>query len=179
MKINDILWEKILYMSLSNYENCIYNEGSHSIGTDISSEKYGNISCKSGVYSKNGDKIRFSGSRTTSLKTLSEKRKFISEGEVDFYFNLATSSTVNDNNYYLMKFPSSLIRDNIPDNWDFDGKKWRAMNDVMQVDIVRSMSDQIWYIVSCETIDIIKIVPRLLSKEEYIEACELIYNFFN
>lgn len=149
-------WEEILAKSIIDVGGTTdwTPERTHCVGRDqtcswgeIDNKR---ISNKSGVYTISSNKLKISGSRSTSFLTLQEKINYFSDKQEDLYFCLSTSSIKKDKNYYLFYFESSLLNYNqaewIP-NYNKEGTKmigWKCNTDYYDAWINNDMSGQLW-----------------------------------
>lgn len=118
-----------------------YKFGSHKSGPDmiVNNNK---ISCKGGTLTSNS--YKFSGSRTTSSKTLEEKLKFVTTLEEDYIIGLI--STVNDFSptidYQLLLVDASKLKFNSLTWEKFDNKM--TGTGAFKAEFIFTMSDQLW-----------------------------------
>lgn len=140
VKIKANLFEELLYNSLSDLgKDVIWTEGSHGTGKDICVDNI-KISCKCGIINKNGV-WKFSGSRTTSHKTIQEKVNFLKENHDDLIISLAELG----NDYVLVIIKSDKISYGSCNEWVDLKKSWKFVNEYSTISIKKSMSDQVWY----------------------------------
>lgn len=154
--ITGTIWEEILANSFSDigYATTWKPDNSHKIGEDmrIVDFTHSRISCKSGVRKNNrshnlGQCVEYSGSRTTSCKTLEEKLEHLSKSHYDYQFMLSKSDRF-DGTYKLI-----IIR---PDMCDVTDLEWEPNKNGNPNDYVSkvggpfkgritgSMSGQLW-----------------------------------
>jgi hypothetical protein len=111
----------------------------HQSGTDVTCEGV-MISCKSGVIKgKKIKKLVVSSYRTTSLKTIEEKKIFLDQKHEDVIFSL-----VHDNNAYKIY---AFIQPQISNlEWLETKGQWKACDKILwnEFKISKSMSDQFW-----------------------------------
>lgn len=144
-------WEETLSNSFKEIglENDWTPGRSHKIGEDMKLIDIENsrISCKSGVISDNRELkkecVKWSGSRTTSFETLSDKLEHLSLSHDDWYFLLAKASKFNKK-YKLLVFPSYICKPNkLIWNDTKSGKQWHGKGEFL-AEISKSMSAQLW-----------------------------------
>lgn len=163
--LDGILIEEIVYKSLKRLGfNCNWDSGSHRPGTDvevvgfiknkdvlfetshdIKIKKPFGISLKSIKRGKN-KQIQISGCRTTSAKTLEEKKIKLKEVDsmIDCYMLFEKEKNCAVYNYYIWAInPSYLNVDRF--KWVPQGKNFvTADNNGVSMKIVHSMSEQLW-----------------------------------
>lgn len=144
-------WEETLSKSFKEigFENDWTPGRSHKIGEDMKLFDIENsrISCKSGVISDNRELkkecVKWSGSRTTSFQTLSDKLEHLSKSHDDWYFLLAKVSKFNKK-YKLLVFPSHICKPSkLLWNDTKSGKQWQGKGEFL-AEISKSMSAQLW-----------------------------------
>ena len=144
-------WEETLSESFKeiDLENDWTPGRSHKIGEDMKLFDIENsrISCKSGVISDNRELkkecVKWSGSRTTSFQTLSDKLEHLSKSHDDWYFLLAKASKFNKK-YKLLVFPSHICKPTkLTWNDTKSGKQWQGKGEFL-AEISKSMSAQLW-----------------------------------
>ena len=144
-------WEETLSKSFKEigFNNSWQPERSHKIGEDMKLFDIENsrISCKSGVISYNRELkkecVKWSGSRTTTFETLSDKLEHLSLPHDDWYFLLAKASKFNKK-YKLLVFPSYICKPNkLLWNNTKSGKQWQGKGEFL-AEISKSMSAQLW-----------------------------------
>jgi len=146
VKIKAEMFEEILYKSLCKISNnVVWNYNSHMTGVDIVFEGV-RISCKSGKITKN--KLKYSGSRTTTYKSIKDKVSFLSNNHEDIIVFLAEQNGM----YHLYTIPSSFIIFGSPEEWKEDMKKWKRVDGYLSMSINKSMSDQLWVEIDLEKI---------------------------
>jgi hypothetical protein len=140
IKVSGELWENILHKSFVKCNlNSVWNSNSHRIGTDIIVEGV-NVSCKSGSYiGKKVKKLVISSHRTTKLKTIEEKKKFLDSPHEDVILSL-----VEENNKYKLFVYNKPLISNL--QWIEESGGWSAIDDKTgnSFKISRKMSDQFW-----------------------------------
>lgn len=142
------LWEEILHNSFIDLGQLSYwkPNRSHGVGKDITHEKYGKISCKSGIYHIKNNTLMISGSRTSKHKTLEDKLKFLSQDHEDHYFCLARNKKeweLGKKQYYFFQFDSMKI-DYSKQNWIPTNNGWKFDNCDFSGKILASASGQVW-----------------------------------
>lgn len=135
----------------------------HTIGKDQtcswSESDTKRISNKSGVYTISSNKLKISGSRSTSHPTLEEKLNYYSDKQEDYYLCLATSSIKKDPNYYLFCFDTHIL-DYKNAEWveQYDNENeltgWKCSTDSYDAWIRRDLSDQLWTHIKLNNTDI-------------------------
>jgi hypothetical protein len=154
--ITGTIWEEILANSFSDigYATTWKPDNSHKIGEDmrIVNFTHSRISCKSGVRKNNrshnlGQCVEYSGSRTTSCKTLEEKLEHLSKSHYDYQFMLSKSDSF-DGKYKLIIIRPDMC--NVRDlEWE-PNKNGNPNDYVSKVGgpfkgvITGSMSGQLW-----------------------------------
>jgi len=154
--ITGTIWEEILANSFSDigYATTWKPDNSHKIGEDMRIVDFTNsrISCKSGVRKNNrshnlGPCVEYSGSRTTSFKTLEEKLEHLSKNHYDYQFMLSKNDKF-DGTYKLIIIRSDMC--NVTDlEWE-PNKNGNPNDYVSKVGgpfkgvITGSMSGQLW-----------------------------------
>jgi hypothetical protein len=139
-KVTSSNWEEILHKSfIKNNLNSSWNMNGHQSGTDVTCEGV-MISCKSGVIKgKKIKKLVVSSYRTTSLKTIEEKKIFLDQKHEDVIFSL-----VYDNNAYKIY---AFIQPQVSNlEWLETKGQWKACDKILwnEFKISKSMSDQFW-----------------------------------
>lgn len=142
------LWEEILHNSFIDLGHLSYwkPNRSHGTGKDITHEKFGKISCKSGIYHIKNKTVMISGSRTSKHKTLYDKLSFLSNDHDDHYFCLSRNKKEweeGNKKYYFFTFSSNIL--------DYKNKKWIPTNNGWKFEdkyisgkILNSASGQLW-----------------------------------
>lgn len=151
LTIKDRYWEYTLSNSFRDANfNCKWDSESHDVGKDIIVEgvKYKRISCKSGMlrFSKRKNKItklKISGFRTTSLKSIDDKLNYIDGNHEDVVFSLSSSLFKSQRKYVLTIFIPPKFKEL---TWTKKGSNFKSskLNGVSAV-ILSSCSDQLWY----------------------------------
>lgn len=172
-KVDGLHWEELSYKALTYCGvDTVYENGSHSIGTDIVIDNM-NVSYKSGLslHKKRMDKhfYVYSGSRTTKHKTLTEKIAFLTSSDVtDFAFCEATPTKVDDKvvkwDYTLRTMSHTQIPyDTLEFDYDDDSGipipttiTGKDINSEFVCKINKSMSSQIWYWVPLEWLTVVQ-----------------------
>lgn len=156
LPVKDIYWEYILSNSLKDANFvCKWDPESHDAGKDIVVDglKYKRISCKSGMlsYSKRKKKItklKISGFRTTSQKTLEEKLNYIDNNHEDIVYSLSSTLFKSHKKYVLTIFTPPKFKDL---TWTESYTKKNKVNykssklNGVYAKILSSCSDQLWY----------------------------------
>lgn len=148
-------WEEIFARSVESVggQSDWTADRSHDIGKDqiclFEDQQPKRISNKSGVYTISTNKLKISGSRSTTYPTLEEKIKHFSNKQEDLYFCLATSTLKTDLNYYLFCFDTNLLdyqnaewEEQYSQEGDLIG--WKCSTDAYDAWIRKGMSDQLW-----------------------------------
>jgi len=154
--ITGTIWEEILANSFSDigYATSWKPDNSHKIGEDMRIIDFtdSRISCKSGVRKNNrshnlGPCVEFSGSRTTSFKTLEEKLEHLSKSHYDYQIMLSKNARF-DGKYKLIIIHPDMY--NVKDlEWE-SNKNGNPSDYVSKVGgpfmakITGSMSGQLW-----------------------------------
>jgi hypothetical protein len=106
-------------------------------------------SLKSGL-GKDGS-VKISSHRTTTHKTLQEKIKFLDSRTYDSYVCLSRPDKKKTHKYQLLYLPKSVIKfdsliwiDTYNKKGISSGWKGKSSDNLIEVDIVKSMSDQVW-----------------------------------
>jgi len=164
IKIDGIYWQAILNSALleQGYET-IHNIRSHSIGADIEIKNTfgGKISCKGGSFRYDSQKrrtLRVSSFRSKTHKTLKEKLSFFDGGHEDIIFSLAYTNNLKqaswvrefsfDYSIYIFKpFAFSDLE------WVDTEPTWKARNGIIEADIFKNASDQLWYSVPLDCVE--------------------------
>lgn len=140
-KISSILWEEILHKSfVKNNLNSKWSQYGHQAGTDVECEGV-KISCKSGVIKgKKIKKLVISSYRTTSLKTIEEKKNYLDLKHEDVIYSLV----YDQDKYKIFVFTQPKVSDM---EWTETKGQWKAVdkdNTWNEFKISKSMSDQFW-----------------------------------
>lgn len=139
----NILYKSFLELNIDTH----WNSMSHTISCDMTNDIFGRISCKSGnfknIKKKNQLVLILSSSRTTKHKTLDDKIKFMNTKKEDSFFCLTNSK--EDKSYKLLYFESDMLNINNV-IWKVDNIGWKGNRTGLDIEIRKSMSDQIWYI---------------------------------
>lgn len=151
LTIKDKYWEYTLSNSFRDANFiCKWDPESHDVGKDIIVEgvKYNRISCKSGMLrvSKRKNKItklKISGFRTTSYKTIEEKLNYIDGNHEDVVFSLSSSLFKSQKKYVLTIFIPPKFKEL---SWRKEGTNYKSskLNGV-NASILAACSDQLWY----------------------------------
>jgi len=143
----ELLEELIVNALIKSNVNCEWDCYSHNSKYDIKINDV-EISIKSGkVNSKN--KLKISSFRTTKYKTLNDKIKFVNENKSDIMF----SCTFKDNEYSIYVFDTSILSLNNR-TWDKINKNYKTINNLVDIGIYHSMSDQVWYDIHLDNLGI-------------------------
>lgn len=151
LTIKDKYWEYTLSNAFKDVNfNCNWDPESHDVGKDIIVEdiKYKRISCKSGmlVFSKRKNKItkiKISGFRTTSYKTIEEKLNYIDGNHEDVVFSLSSSFFKTQRKYVLTIFVPPKFKELM---WTKEGENYKSSTyNGVNASILAQCSDQLWY----------------------------------
>jgi hypothetical protein len=95
--------------------------------------------------------VKISSHRTTTHKTLQEKIKFLDSRTYDSYVCLSRPDKKKTHKYQLLYLPKSVIKfdsliwiDTYNKKGISSGWKGKSSDNLIEVDIVKSMSDQVW-----------------------------------
>jgi len=154
--ITGTIWEEILTNSFSDIGHATTwkPDNSHKVGEDMRLVDFteSRISCKSGVLKNNrshnlGSCVEYSGSRTTSFKTLEEKLEHLSKSHCDYHFMLSKKDKF-DGTYKLIIIKSDMC--NVKD-LEWKPNKNKKIGDYVsdqggdfKAEIRESCSGQLW-----------------------------------
>lgn len=148
-------WEEIFAHSIeaTGGKSDWIADRSHGIGKDqtclFDNNVEKRISNKSGVYTLSTNRLKISGSRSTTYQTIEEKIQHFSNKQEDLYFCLATSSLKKDTNYYLFYFDTEIL-DYHNATWEEQYNQeselmgWKCSTETYDAWIRKGMSDQLW-----------------------------------
>lgn len=146
------LWEHILYDSLKEMGySALWDSGSHKEEEDIFCTPWNRISCKSGKYVKSKNIIQISGSRTTRFKELDEKLNHLTKKHSDWIFSLEHNKITD--NYTIHIINTDILKYNDL-SWTscLKTKNFQGVSDGLKINIVKAMSDQVWYDISLDSV---------------------------
>jgi hypothetical protein len=143
----------------SNAIGSEWNPNNHNPNEDMITEIVGmeKPSLKSGIM-KNGY-LTISSHRTTTYKTLEDKIDFLNSRGYDSYICLSRPDDGTIHNYKLLHFKKTLIKFDLL-NWNNTYNKkgnhtgWRGVSNDnnIEVNIIKSMSDQVWIKINMDLI---------------------------
>ncbi len=147
----ELLEELIVNALRKSNINCDWDCYSHNSKYDIKINGV-EVSVKSGkVDSKN--RLKISSFRTTKHKTLEDKIEFINDNKSDVMF----SCTFKDGEYTIYVIDTNILSLSSDREWEKCNKNYKSINNIVDVNIYHSMSDQVWYNIHLNNIEVEKI----------------------
>lgn len=147
-KLSGIFLEEIISNSLQHIKH-EWTCNSHKSKYDINilrDDKDFTISVKSGMLKNNI--LTLSSFRTTKYKTLKGKLKFINNHHSD----IILSVPYVDDIYYMFVLPKSILKTD--KTWTKVGNNYYLKDNKVDMRIMHSMSDQLWYKIHLDNVDI-------------------------